>query len=193
MANNHQERFNNPSKLFIIGYTIEHLLRGRSYHNRLVNEMKLKGNEKILDFGSGLGFLGKSIAKKLNNGGTITLIDLSDKLVDYSKKKLRKFDNIIYLSGDIRKKDIQKASFDYVVSTWVFHHIEKQNRDETINLLCQLVKPKGKMLIIEFSDDHSNHSDINHNEFIQTFENNGFSSKIVFKKSDGILYEFSKL
>ena len=195
MAHTHQEKFDHPSLFFRWGFKLANLVQGRTYYKSLVDQLNLKGNESILEFGCGFGFLAERLAKELNKTGNLTLIDLSEYLVEYTGKKIKKYQdktNIELLSGDIRDLVLKENFYDFVVSTWVLHHLEPKTLEESISKLVSSLKSKGKFFIIEFGDSHADHSDIREADLVTLFEKFGFRSKIIFNKNHGIFYEFSR-
>ena len=144
MTNAVQKRFDNPSKLFIWLFSLGNFLRSSSYYDELLQEMNLSGTETILEFGSGVGSLAKRIASKLYPPGHITCVDVSEKLLNYTKGKLRKFPNIDYFLGDIRNSNFENNSYDIIVSTWVLHHVDKPILASTITKFSELLKDQGK-------------------------------------------------
>ncbi|MHA1982729.1 MAG: class I SAM-dependent methyltransferase [Candidatus Hodarchaeales archaeon] len=192
MAHSHQEHFENPSRFFLWGYRIANIFHGRNYYGKIVEELNLSGNESVLEFGSGMGFLAKRLAKKLNKDGQLTCIDISEAMIQQTKKRLRRFDNVKIIKGDLRNIDLEEESYDYIISTWVIHHIVPDALRETIEKLTSLLRPNGKILIIEFPDSDTNHSDVSQKELIGYFAKSGFKNEIIYSKNHGILYEFAK-
>ena len=124
--------FSNPSKMFILRYTFRNWIRRRSYYKELVKQLNLNGSESVLDFGSGVGSLAKKIAPKLNKNGRLVCLDVSPKLLDHTKNQLHKYTNIDYLLGDLSSQSLPEQSFDYIISTWVLHHLERAELEQTI-------------------------------------------------------------
>ena len=56
---------------------------------------RLRGNEKVLDVGCGIGTLCKNISPLLNKGGKIIGIDIDEELIDYGKDNWGKAENIM--------------------------------------------------------------------------------------------------
>jgi cyclopropane fatty-acyl-phospholipid synthase-like methyltransferase len=50
---------------------------GRRFFRWFVNDFDLRGEESVLDFGSGWGDNEHYIAKKLRSGGRVTALDIS--------------------------------------------------------------------------------------------------------------------
>ena len=189
--------FLNPSKFFMWRYAFRNYLRRRVYYKELMKQLNLSGSEQLLDFGSGVGTLAKKIAPKIQKGsGKLVCVDVSPKLLEYTKNQLKKFTNVEFLLGEVFKHDLTEKSFDYIVSTWVLHHLEKEELEKTINSFNSLIKDTGKIFIIEFPDGfehaHRIHSLIPVADIVQLFHVKGYSSKVLLRREGGVLYEFTK-
>lgn len=187
-----QKKFNNPSRLFIWLFSVGNFFRSDSYYKQLLENMKLTGNESVLDFGSGTGYLAKKLAPKLQPDGNLTCIDVSNKLISHVQNKLKKYSNISYYSGEIINQSIPDQSYDFIVSSWVIHHVDKSVLSESIQKFHSLLKDQGKAYIIEFSDEKYSHTQLKESELIDLFVQAKFSYKILFRKGKSILYEFSR-
>ena len=192
MTNPVQKKFDNPSKLFIWLYSFGNYFRSRSYYDKLLNELNLHGNESVMDFGSGVGSLARKLALKLQHGGQLTCVDVSKNLLDHTRHKLKKYNNISYFLGAIENSTLEAESFDIIVSTWVFHHLDKANLSQTITKLRKLLKKDGKIYIIEFPDSKYNHTKLLQSDLIDFFTQLDFTFRIIFSQKQGILYEFVK-
>lgn len=80
---------------------------------------RLYPGEKVLDIGSGRGYLAYEMAKA---GAKVTGIELSKKNVDISKG-FYKLPNLQFILGDALK-DLTKGEFDTVVMSNVLEHID---------------------------------------------------------------------
>ncbi|MFW9928048.1 MAG: class I SAM-dependent methyltransferase [Candidatus Thorarchaeota archaeon] len=190
-----EDPFSNPSKTFIWIYSIRNYLRRRSYYKEIMNRLNLTGSETVLDFGSGVGSLAKRLASHLTNKGRLICLDVSPKLLDYTKKQLKKYPNVKYFLGDITKQSIPEKSVDYIVSTWVLHHLDRNTLEQAIISFKSVLKDEGKIFIIEFPENYSSnhriHSIINLNDILDLFKAQNFSNRVLLTKKTGILYEFS--
>lgn len=106
---------------------------------------RLRKDEKILDIGSGRGFLSHEMAKV---GAQVTGIELSGKNVDISNKFYSAV-NLKFIHGDAWK-DLPKESFDTVVMSNVLEHIDK--RVEFIKKVQYGVNPKRWLLRVPCFD-----------------------------------------
>lgn len=142
--------FSNPSKLFVWGYGLLCPSYGRKFYKMLVNTLNLKGDEHILDFGSGAGVLAKRIIKGLSEKGQLTCLDTSSVFLNKVRRKLRKYTNTNFLLGDIRNLQIDSNSFDIIVTSWVLHHLPAEDIKDVLKEFNKALKPNGRVLIIEY-------------------------------------------
>ena len=123
---------------------------GRSVYKKLVSSLHLKGNERVLDFGSGTGAASRCIAQALIKGdGRLTCVDISTVLMRIIKKRLKKYPNVEFKLGDISGIDIEAGSYDVILINFVLHDVEKDIRQRTVNALSRVLKQTGKLYIKE--------------------------------------------
>ena len=192
MSTKHKNHFENPSGLFLFSYNILSFFMTRSPYKKLLKEMNLQGNESVLEFGSGVGSLAKKLSTSLQNNGHLVCIDVSEKFLDRTKKKLRNNTNVNYILGEISTSEIPEKTFDVIVSTWVLHHVKDSVLEPSIEKFSSILKPQGKIYIIEFPDSEQKRPGFNQEKLLGIFNRNGFKEKTIFTKKRGILYEFSK-
>jgi len=107
-------------------------------------KVQSKPHPKVLDLGIGTGTLSLQLQK---NGADITGVDFSEKMLELSKEKL----------GDVQlyHQDLTEGlpvalydqSFDYIVSTYAFHHIPTVLKKMYVKHLVSYLKPEGQLII----------------------------------------------
>ncbi|MBN1694209.1 class I SAM-dependent methyltransferase [candidate division WOR-3 bacterium] len=105
------------------------------YHDFFVKN--IKPDEKVLDIGSGNGFLCYDIVTKVK-GAKVTGIELNEKNVEFARKHYS-HDNIRFIKGDALK-ELPKDKFDVITLSNILEHIEK--RVKFLKVLQQRFKPK---------------------------------------------------
>ena len=121
-----------------------------SVYKKYVNSLGLKGNEKVLDFGSGSGAAAENIAEHLLKGtGKLTCVDMSRVWMKIIKKRMRKYHNVEFKLGDITEIDIEDGSYDVVVVHLVLHDIEENMRQKIVDTLSRALKKTGELYIKE--------------------------------------------
>ena len=195
-SHGNDDPFCNPSKLFILKYSFRNYIRRRSYYKEIMKQLNLKGSENVIDFGSGVGTLAKKLAPKLQKNGKLVCSDVSEKLLNHTKDQLKKYSNIDYLLGNLSDQNLTDKSFDYVISTWVLHHLNKNDLELTIKKFSTILKDNGKIFIIEFPEEyehnHHFHNKIKLNDILALFNEHQFKNRVLLFKDAGILYEFHR-
>ncbi len=137
----------------VLNRILNALSRDRRYKEYL-NSFKIKGNEAILEFGCGEGDLSKGIVKKLDKGGYLTCSDISDLSLKELKTTLRRYDNINYCFGDIRKMNMDYKIYDKIILNSILEFIPKDERLSYVKFLLLLLKPKGKFFVRQSISTH---------------------------------------
>lgn len=107
----------------------------------LVNHLKIKKKESVLEIGCSSGWLIDDLQKKFKKINYIG----SDVIINPIKKLSKKYPNIPFLKFDILQNPLKKLKFDNVVMLNVLEHIE----DDTLAIqqVFKLLKKNGKFLI----------------------------------------------
>jgi 2-polyprenyl-3-methyl-5-hydroxy-6-metoxy-1,4-benzoquinol methylase len=120
------------------------------FYGRYAASLKLKGHEKVLDFGGGSGSLSRHLARILRKGGgRVTCMDISPGWIEVAKKRLRKYPNVDFIQGDILEMQIEEGSYDAVVIHLMLHHIRRDVQQQTVNALARILKAGGMLFIRE--------------------------------------------
>ena len=92
----------------------------------LLKDLKIKKNEKILDFGCGTGHLYKFLKKK-NININYTGIDIADKIIQYNIKVYKKNSMVKFVNLDILNTNKKIGKYDYVFISGTFNNKIKNN------------------------------------------------------------------
>ncbi|MBS0624991.1 MAG: class I SAM-dependent methyltransferase [Verrucomicrobia bacterium] len=125
---------------------------------RLVEELHLQGDEKILDIGCGRGMLLIEAAKRIQTG-KVCGIDLwsrkdqSGNSMDktLSNAQLEKVDDRIEVqTADMRSIPYPDSSFDVVVSNLAIHNVPGEaGRLQALSEIMRVLKPGGSFLLLD--------------------------------------------
>jgi arsenite methyltransferase len=129
------------------------------HRDRMLSMVDWKGNESVLDVGTGRGLLMIGAAKKLTTGKAVGIDIWSTK--DLSGNAMEKTLQNADLEGVRSKVDVQSgdasamkfpdASFDVVVSNLCMHNIpSRAARDQACREIIRVLKPGGKAIISDF-------------------------------------------
>ena len=153
----------------------------------LSKRMGIKGNEKILDCGCGIGGTMKEIALLYPNT-EIHGINISDGQIKMAKKLLKGLDNCMLSVQDFMNTDYDDNTFDLI---YFCESICHNDFDRVIKESYRILKHKGtlyiKDLIIKCSKDKLKEKDLNNlNHFINSWGYNVFDIDTIIEKINNI-------
>lgn len=117
-------------------------------------------DKAVLDFGCGTG----SNCLMFNPDNYLG-VDINSKRIEYARNLYPEY-HFQVLEGN--SLNIINDSFDYILIVAVLHHIPSENLSDILQEFHRILKPNGKILVIEpciFSNSHFN------NYFMKLFDN----------------------
>jgi SAM-dependent methyltransferase len=150
--------------LYCLGMACLMLYGSRVYKvaeaDRLLDQLRLRGDEQILDAGCGGGMMMILAARRLQTGHAvgIDLWQASDQSDNSADTALRSADlagvrkRVTVQTGDIRSLPFDDASFDIVLTHWVIHNLPTaEDRQKAIAEMLRVLRPDGRLLIIDIT------------------------------------------
>ena len=138
-----------PSKLEIAITRISHFLL-RKYYKQFVKILELQPNDKIIEFGSGTGYLANLMSKELvGRESWISCVEISEKWNDVARKKFKRYPNIDFYCGMIYELDMKENFYDKVVIHVVLHDVPQEHREAVVKAMVKRLKKKGRIILRE--------------------------------------------
>lgn len=164
--------------LFIVTFVIYETGGKLRYRDKLLSMVDWKGNEAVLDVGTGRGLLMIGAAKKLDTGKAVG-IDIwrqEDMMNNTYNNAMRNAElervtkKIEIKNVDAQKMEFPDGYFDVVLSNLCLHNIPlKEGRDMACREIARVLKPNGVIII----------SDILHDkEYAKIFAGEGLSVEV---------------
>jgi ubiquinone/menaquinone biosynthesis C-methylase UbiE len=126
--------------------------------NRILDELHLRGDERVLDMGCGRGAVLIAVAKRLTSGRA-TGIDLwsrrdqSGNAGDVTRRNASVegvLERVAIETGDMRSLPFAERSFDLVVSSLAIHNIpSRADRAKAVAEAWRVLKPGGRLVIAD--------------------------------------------
>jgi ubiquinone/menaquinone biosynthesis C-methylase UbiE len=135
-----------PSRLEILLTKIAFLFYGKSVYRAFANSLPLKGNDRVLDFGCGMGTVAHYTAKMLSRGH-LTCLDISERWLNECRKNLRGYGNVTFVQTEFPA--LENESFDLVYCHFVLHDIWEGQLKKIIPALTESLKPGGMLIFRE--------------------------------------------
>ena len=107
----------------------------------------LRPGERVLDVGSGPGFLTEAMAQTVGAAGAVCGIEISEPLLAFSRARCAHLPWIEYRHGDAAQLPIDDGCFDVAVSTQVLEYVA--DVDKAIAELFRVVRRGGRIAIMD--------------------------------------------
>jgi len=148
--------------VFLLGcaaFAFHTTLRGKfAVWAALLDQMALRGDERVLDLGCGRGAVLLLAAQHLTTGRAVGL-DLwrsGDQLGNAAEATRRNAsaegvaDRVTLLTGNMTALPLEDNCFDVVVSSLAMHNIrERAGRDRAVSEAMRVLRPGGRLLIAD--------------------------------------------
>ncbi len=118
-----------------------------TFRKALIKKMNINDSHTVLDFGCGSGST-TILMRKMYPGADVIGIDIDKKILNIAKNKAEKLNQPISFElyeGD--RLPYPDSYFDRVVSSLVFHHLSKSQKESVLKEIHRVLKPDGELHI----------------------------------------------
>jgi ubiquinone/menaquinone biosynthesis C-methylase UbiE len=134
--------------------------RGREHHlrERMIQLAGLDRGDTVLDVGCGTGTLAIAAKWRVGSAGAVFGIDASPAMVAKAiRKSARAGVDVAFTKAFVEALPFPDARFDTVLSTMMLHHLPRQVRRQGIAEIRRVVKPHGRLLVVDFARPQGRH------------------------------------
>ena len=105
--------------------------------------------KKLIDVGCGTGDIADLYIKSTNSNTKILCIDPNKKMIDEGKKKLKKYENIIWKVGCAEDLKVEDNTYDFYTISFGLRNTKDLNK--SLSEAYRVLKKGGRFLCLEFS------------------------------------------
>ncbi len=135
-------------------------------------------NPRIIDLGSGTGLFSDFVLQKYPDA-LITLVDISEKMLDIAKERFVNNANIQIICEDFSVYKPQ-GKFDAVISSLAIHHLEDAAKIKLYSNIYSILKEGGLFINAEQVEGETPYlKELNHSRWIESVETSGLSQEEI--------------
>ncbi|NTU86069.1 MAG: class I SAM-dependent methyltransferase [Chloroflexales bacterium] len=132
-----------------IGITIVAGTLFAAVYRDYVDRLELRGDERILDYGSGAGTPARFLARRLQRGGQLTCVDISARWQGVARRRLRHAGNVAFKLGPIEALELPDQAFDGILVHFVLHDIPTAAQPAIVGQMGRVLASAGRIFIRE--------------------------------------------
>jgi len=143
-----KKMFNDISTTYDLINIISSFGIDRYWRNRLINNVKLNPNQKLLDVATGTGDIAFGFLRKYKV--SVTGLDIARNMIKIAKQKAKKYSgDIVFVEGDAEKIQFDKNIFDALTISFGFRNVGSY--DTALSEFYRVLNKNGRIAILEFS------------------------------------------
>ena len=132
-----------------IGRRIEALYRTDDAAKRraaVLAALRLRTGERVLDIGTGPGFVAHEMADLVGDAGEILGVDTSESMLGLARQRCAEKPHVHFKAGDATQLPVSDESFDVVVSVQVYEYVREV--DVALAEMHRVLRPGGRAAIV---------------------------------------------
>jgi ubiquinone/menaquinone biosynthesis C-methylase UbiE len=130
------------------------LMGGESAHRQLIDQTRLQPGQRILEIGCGTGNL-TILLKTLHPAVEVVGLDPDPRALDRARRKAARQQVSVQLDrGFSDELHYPDESYDRVLSAFMFHHLERDGKKQTLHAIRRVLRPGGSLHLVDFGGAH---------------------------------------
>ena len=129
----------------------------RRWKKDFIQMLNPTSEKKLIDVGCGTGDIADLYIKLTNNNTRILCIDPNKKMIDEGKKKLKKYENIIWKIGYAEDLKVEDNIYDFYTISFALRNAKDLNK--SLSEAYRVLKKGGRFFCLEFSKINNDYLD----------------------------------
>ncbi len=119
-------------------------------HRNVVALLEPGSGCRVLDVGCATGALTTRIARTCAPlGGEVVGIDAAAKMIEAARRKHGQEPNLSFEAVLAEELPYEDGSFDRVVSTFFFHHVNRELKERALAEMHRVLRPEGRAVVVD--------------------------------------------
>jgi len=114
---------------------------------RTLEALDARAGERILDIGSGPGFLTAQIAGIVASHGRVCAVDTAEPMLEAGRRRCASFPTVEFQCADAKKLPYSDASFDAAVAAQIYLFVPEL--DAALAELRRVLRPGGRAIVLD--------------------------------------------
>lgn len=133
---------------------------------------------RILDLGAGTGLFSSFVLQKYSDA-QLTLVDLSDKMLEGARVRFKPIDSVQYITADYTSYESTEP-YDAVISSLSIHHLTHEDKQRLFHTIHRLLRPGGVFVNADQVQGHTSVSDAYYRmRWLEAIEQAGLSQEDI--------------
>ena len=129
---------------------VRYTTRERAFKRRLLDQAAIRAGERVLDVGCGTGTLAID-AKRRQPAAEVAGLDADPAMLERARRKARdRGVEIELVEGFSDHLPFVEQSFDVVLSSLFFHHLERPAKEATAREIVRVLRPGGRLHVADW-------------------------------------------
>lgn len=128
----------------------------------ILKELDLKPGDVVVDIGAGDGFWSEKMALAVGPSGTVHAAEISQDKVDKLKEKFAAISQLKPYVCPMDGTGLEENTCDLAFLSKTYHHLDKDNHVDYLRKLHGVIKPTGRLVVIERHDRLGNERESEH-------------------------------
>ena len=171
-----------------------------SVRQELVSRANVEAGQRILDIGCGTGTLVVKLKRQYTAAQVVGLDPDAKALQRAHIKAARAGVSVELEQGFADELPYQSASFDRVFSSFMFHHLNTQERENMLREVLRVLKPGGSFHLVDFTVADASHAffdrlfrshaqmkDNSDERILELLSRTGFTNPVKVKEANMLL------
>jgi arsenite methyltransferase len=119
----------------------------------VLQALDLCPGERVLDIGSGPGFLAADSGLAVGESGRVCGIDISESMIAISRRRCAHLSHVEFHHGNATQLPFPDGDFDVAVSTQVYEYLTDRDVTSALTELYRVLRPGGRVLVLDTDGD----------------------------------------